>query len=279
MNLSLIPSKSDHFVRGSYFLHILGMKGRGSVLSLAMSLFFCGCEAEESESGTATPLTFTDGALSPAEDQGLGAVDRALPAPLINATIRLLNPANGSGFAGVSVTGDEGSAESDELGRATLPVRAGAYALRLEAPGARPHRLFGVSGEVDFEQISYLSPDMITGFVFNLLGIEDNPDEGILVVGLDLPSLAPAVGAEATLDRESGSPFVFAGSQPTLSSVIPEGGQGFVTFPGLAPGPVQVRATYPGGGCVLFPAGPEGEAAVEISAGEVSILAFSCARE
>ena len=279
MNLSLIPLTGDHSARGSFFLHILGVKRRGSVLGLAMSLFFCGCETEESEQGAATPLTLPDGALAPREDQGLGVTDGALSAPLINATIRLLNPATGRGFEGVSVTGDEGSAESDELGRATIPIRAGAYALRLEAPGARPHRLFGVSGEVDFEQISYLSPDMITGFVFNLLGIEDSPGEGILVVGLDLPSLAPAIGAEASLDRESGSPFVFAGSQPTMGSVIPEGGQGFVTFPGLAPGAVQVRATYPGGRCVLFPAGPEGEAAVEISAGEVSILAFSCARE
>tara|TARA_B100001250_G_scaffold327716_1_gene292006 strand:+ start:132 stop:506 length:375 start_codon:yes stop_codon:yes gene_type:complete len=120
-----------------------------------------------------------------------------------------------------------------------------------------------------------MSPEMITAYVFGALGLMDDPAKGILVVGLDLPSLAPAIGAGATVDLEHGLPFVFAGNQPAAGSVIPMGGQGFVTFPNVTPGEVSIATDYPNGGCQIFPAETD-ERSVEILAGEVTVVAFTC---
>ena len=122
-----------------------------------------------------------------------------------------------------------------------------------------------------------MSPEMITGFVFGQLGLMDQETKGILVVGLDTPTLAPAVGASAQIDVESDTPFVFAGSTPTGGQEIPSTGQGFVTFPNVTPGEVNIETSMANGGCRIFPA--EDGVTVTVKAGEVSVVAYTCRQE
>ena len=136
----------------------------------------------------------------------------------------------------------------------------------------------GVAGDAAFEQITYMSPENITSMVFGSLGLMDNPERGILVVGLDLPNLAPAVGAGASIDKASDNSFVFAGIQAVFATEIPSNGQGFLTFPNVEPGEVNVTVSYPQGSCRIFPAETEA-VPVTVTAGEVTVVAYTCRPE
>ena len=257
------------------------------VLIGLLTVCLCIACGDEGESGVlqlssadqgdlASDAGLTDAGINPTD---VMTADMAAPADVgiegTLATLRLINPATGQGFSGVTVTGPNNAATTDATGRATVGVAPGVYQVALEAPGARTHRVWGVATESAFEQITYVSPDMITGFVFGSLGLTDDPSMGILVVGLDTPSLAPAVGAEASIDGEHGTPFVFAGSRPAAGRTIPMGGQGFVTFPNVTPGTISVNTNYPGGSCAVFPAETE-DNTVEVVGGEVTVIAFTC---
>ncbi len=209
------------------------------------------------------------------EEEDMRMAEDMRPEADVAATFRVINPAMGGGFEGVTVTGPQNVAVTEGQGRATVTITPGAYQVALDAPGARTHTVFGVANDADFEQITYVSPDMITGFVYNQLGLMDDPTKGILVVGLDLPSLAPAVGAQASIDADSDAPFVFAGMLPSATDTIPSNGQGFVTFPNVTPGEVTITTMYPNGTCRVFPAETDANA-VTVTAGEVSVMAFTC---
>jgi len=196
------------------------------------------------------------------------------PPQSVEGTFIVINPAAGQGFPGVTVTGPAGESVTNASGQATVSVPEGPYRVALDVAGARTHEVWGVA-HGPFQQITYLSTDMITGFVFSSLGLADNPEKGILVVGLDTPTLAPAVGAEATIDAASDTPFIFAGIQPAAGQTIPEGGQGFVTFPNVEPGTVRVTTAYPNGACQVFPAETELQD-VDVTAGHVTVIAFTC---
>ena len=210
--------------------------------------------------------TGVDASEPPAEDAG---------STQVQATVRVIDPTTGTGCAGVTATGPDGAAETDAQGRATVAVARGGYQVALDAPGARRHTVFGVAGEADFEQITYLSPDMITGFVFGSLGLTDDPGRGILVVGLDRPDLSAAVGASAAIEPAAEASFVLSGAQAVRTDTIPQGGLGFVSFANVPAGEVTIRTAFPDGTCRIFPA-EEGEVTVEIAAGEVSVVAFTC---
>lgn len=209
---------------------------------------------------------------------GIDGGDTSSDSGTIAATIRVIDPASGGGSSGVTIAGNGQEAITDTQGRATIDINEGPYRITLDKSGARRHQVFGVVGAEPFEQITYMSPDTITSFVFNSLGLVDDASKGILVVGLDLPNLAPAVGASASIDVESDAPFVFAGIQPTTADTIPPNGQGFLTFPNVTPGTVNVTVTYPDGACRVFPAETDAPT-VEVVAGEVSIIAYTCRAE
>ena len=233
------------------------------------------------------PAAPQDGGLDGADTQGTdtqgpdgGAPDAenpdSMPEPVfVAATIRVVDPATGGGASGVTVTSKGVETTTDEMGRATVDVMSGPYEIALTRSDTRTHRVFGVAGNEPFEQITYMSPEMITSFVYTNLGLTDDNERGIVVVGLDLPDLAPAVGASASLDGLSDDSFVFAGNQPIFATEIPANGQGFITFPNVEPGTVEVTVAYPGGACRIFPA--ESEAVpIEVTAGEVSVVAYTC---
>ena len=258
------------------------MKGRQLlILVLCASVMSCN-QSESSTSDTVEPTADaqTDSGVDAqrhTDTDTLGTPDVRTASP-VDATILVADPATGGGSSGVTVTSASSEAVTDATGRATVEVAPGPYNITLTKAGARPHRVFGVAGEQDFEQITYMSPEMITSFVYNSLGLTDDADRGILVVGLDLPSLAPAVGAGATIDRPSDASFVFAGVQAVFATDIPTNGQGFLTFPNVEPGPVNVTVSYPSGTCRIFPAETE-SVPVEITAGEVSVVAYTCRPE
>ena len=135
-----------------------------------------------------------------------------------------------------------------------------------------------MAGDKAFEQVTYMSPDSITSFVFGSLGLTDNLERGILVVGLDLPNLSPAVGAGASIDKASDKSFAFAGMQAIFATEIPSNGQGFLTFPNVEPGEVNVTVSYPKGSCRIFPAETDA-APVTVTAGQVTVVAYTCRDE
>lgn len=202
-------------------------------------------------------------------------IDSGQATQLVESTFRIINPATGRGFSGVLARGPVNEAVTTAQGQVELMLNTGPYQVQLEAEGARRHRVFGVAGTDGFQQITYLSPDVITGAVFGALGINDDVSRGILVVGLDSAVLAPAVGAEASISVEGGQPFVFQGSQPVLSATIPTGGQGFVTFPNVTPGTLHINTAYPDGQCLMFPAETHLNE-VTVYPGEVTVVAFIC---
>jgi hypothetical protein len=257
---------------------------RESLLIVAALVLCTSCGGDSSTGGEVIRLggqdmttVATDMGLSDAQVEVDAAPDRQPDGgnASVEMTVRVVNPATGQGYSGVTASGPRGDQLTDGAGRAVIAVPTGAYQVRLEANGARAHTVWGVAGENAFEQITYMSPEMITGFVFSSLGLSDDSTKGILVVGLDTPTLAPAIGAEATIDTEHGTPFVFAGRNPTMGRRIPMGGQGFVTFPNVNPGEVAITTSFPEGACRVFPAETD-DNMVEVVAGEVTVIAFTC---
>ena len=252
---------------------------------MVCALWLCGACANSDDSGSvaadvqsAAPDTTSD-ASSPVDDAGTAmdvtsAADVALPAETV-MTVQLINAGTGGPYTGVFVSAGDQQGMTDGSGQSSVMVAAGPYHVVLETSDARAHHLYGVAGETNFKQISYMSPDNVTLGVFGSLGLQDDPTRGTLVVGLDLPNLAPAVGASASIDSASDPAFIFAGFSPQTGSTLPAGGQSFVTFPNVEPGPTEISALFPDGACLPFVA-EVGDPQVVIHAGEVSVVAFIC---
>ena len=183
-----------------------------SILMLGVSVLACG--EENSSSAAAIDLMETD---SGSDAQ---VVD-AMPAPeqvTITATMRVINPATGRGSSGVAVSAGESDAMTDGTGRGTVIIDSGPYEIALRKAGTRTHTVFGVAGTDPFEQITYMSPEMITSFVFGSLGLNDDGERVSSLLVSTSRGLAPAIGASATIDANSDDPFVFAGNQPTFAT-------------------------------------------------------------
>ena len=101
----------------------------------------------------------------------------------VQATFKLLDPVTGRGVSGVSLRYSDQMVETNAQGEGTLSLPSGAFEVRMEKPGVRVHTIFGVAGDDDFTQVSYFSSEMITGFVLRSLGLTEDPEKGILVVG------------------------------------------------------------------------------------------------
>ena len=259
------------------------------ILLLTLSLGFAACSDNNEPSDPAPEADVTPDNTSSASDESADdtsqpdtpadeiedtAADQGAP---VTATFRLINPTTGGGYSGVTLTGPEGTVTTDAQGTGSVEVpSAELYKVDMDAEGARRHTIFGQSGTDDFEQVTYLSPDQVTGFVYSQIGITDDPAKGIVVVGLDLPDLRPAVGASASLSADFETSFVLQGQSVLETETIPANALGFVSFANVEPGEVTVSAEYPNGACKVFPAEPSEEATITVKPGEVSIVALTC---
>ena len=104
------------------------------------------------------------------------------------------------------------------------------YEVILSGEGYSAHHLFGALGDQNATQISFVSTDQLTQQVFTALGIQPSMDKGIVVIGLDRPNLAPAVGASAELESPYEKVFYSRSIGPSEGSSVIAGGGGFVSF-------------------------------------------------
>ena len=247
---------------------------RQILLTALISVFVLACGDSSDEAG----LPFVaepDMAITSDFSTDIEPSDSSMISATAAARFKLLDPVTGRGVNGVTVSVGTQESVTDSQGEAEVVLPEGPYAVRLFKTGVRVHTIYGVSAGVAFEQASYFSSERITGLVFGSLGIADDPDAGIVVVGLDLPSLAPAVGASASLDLASDPPFVLGPAGAAPGSTIAQGQLGFVSFPNTEVGTATVSVNYPQGGCAVFPS-ESGAPELVVAAGEVSIVAYTC---
>ena len=172
------------------------------------------------------------------------------------------------------VVGEFGESTTDANGLATIELNSG-RCVELNAPGARIHRVYGVAGDSDFDQVTYLSTEMITGFVFQAAGRQDDQYAAYSWSALIYPRSHPPSGPARPLMLRTMRPLSWlAVDRPMVKRS--SGAQGFVTFPNVEPGTVDVSADFTDRGvCGVFPA-EMGSGRVEVTAGEVAIIAFTC---
>ncbi len=196
--------------------------------------------------------------------------------PTVAVTVRLIDAMSGTAPSGAEIS----------FGDQTVPVQSGVsvvnvpqnspFEILATAPGYSRYRLFGHSGTTDFELISFVSSDSLTSQVMAMLGGSVDPTRGFLVVGMDTPSLQPAVGASVTIDATSAEPFIFAGQTPQPGNAVIAGGSSFVSFPNTLPGSVDITVTPPPGqSCSAFP-GPGDLNSVDVVAGDVTVISYTC---
>jgi len=194
----------------------------------------------------------------------------------VEASVGLIDAVSGTAPAGAEITfADE--TVIVEQGTAAVDVPSGApFEILADAPGYSRYHLFGLAGTADFELVSFVSSDSLTSQVMTMLGETLDDSRGILVVGMDTPSLQPAVGASVSIDADSGQPFIFAGQVPEHGNEVIEGGSSFVSFPNTSPGPVQLTVTPPDGqACHAYP-GPGEMNEIDVHAGDVSVVSYTC---
>ena len=130
--------------------------------------------------------------------------------------------------------------------------------------------------------------------VFRTLGITFNPNQGIVVVGLDVSrdgsnqpeSLDPAIGAGSTLQyfpSETVEPqqFVYVGALPQFGAEITAKSQSFVTYPNCPVGTSSVMATLTPAAqlkCLLSPGlpSPQVELDFDVSPDSISVVSYIC---
>lgn len=242
-------------------------------LGVLLAVVVLGCGDTEDEVSSA-PLLVPDAGVTSDVGDGVPELDM-MAAASVTARFKLLDPVSARGVSGVSASFESQMSTTDGQGETTLDLTMGAYAVRFEKSGVRAHTIFGVSNEQAFTQVSYFSSEQITRAVFGSLGIADDPTRGTVVVGLDRPNLSAAVGATASLDAASDPPFVLSRTGAVTGDTIGQGQLGFVTFPNVQPGLVDVTVGYAGGECAIFPA-EEGAVSLVVEPGEVSVVAYTC---
>ena len=211
-------------------------------------------------------------------------------ARLVAAELRLLSVINSAPLDEVEVASnwESSTALTDESGTAELPVLSNDTYRLSASMGDLEHIYQGVAGEEDFLIVGFLVDRSTTVQVFSLLessnpelDLEYDSSTGVVVVAMDTPSLAPAVGAQAELIVD-GSPFdksfIFGPGYPELGDTIISGGGSFVFFPNVPAGTAEITASGANGtSCRSAPAGPNnGLFTVDVEADTVSVAVFVC---
>ncbi len=203
--------------------------------------------------------------------------DTAVDAEPVTATIRILDPTNGQGMSGISLTGSGVAATTDASGQADAEISGMSdFEFLLEGEGVLDHVLYGEAQDEDFSLITYVGTEAMSEMVLQMLNLSVSPQSGMLVVGVDTTSWAPVVGAEVRILGQQGTAFVIGSTgMPALGQSIPSGGMGMVSFAGLVQGEVEVEVTAPAGfECAPHPGGAYTQ--VPIYERTVTVVSVQC---
>ena len=225
----------------------------------------------------------TDAAPDPATDAGTDAgtdtATDAATAETVAVTFRVIDAVTRRGVAGMLETGDGKPAQILVDGTVTVTLAAQRpFEVVVQAAGYAPLHLHGNTARGDFTLVSFAASRAVARGVLGALGITDDGTTGLVVAGLDTPSLRPAVGAAASVDGARGPAFIFdATGMPRIGDTLVAGGSSFVSVPGVATGEATVRAAAPTGQrCTLRESGGA-MATITVQAGAVHVVSFTCA--
>ena len=201
----------------------------------------------------------------------------APPPTQVEGRFRLVDVGLGEPIGDGTLTFDELSINTDNSGWAPFSLATESdYVVRADVVGYAQLLMVGRTAIEDFEYNAYLADRELTDQIFRWLGYAYDPERGGVMVGLQRPSGAAAVGAAAELNVDHDYPFVIEGTLPVLGSFIPYDGLSVMSFPNVEPGQVQVSVTPPQGKtCSAF---PDGASRVEIpvEADHMTMLIFVC---
>lgn len=199
------------------------------------------------------------------------------PSARVEATVELRTPF-GAGLADAEVRHDERTTTTDGQGTATVEVPASApFEIVASKEGYWDHRLVGRAGTEPFSYVSFAASAATTSQVFGGVGVTVDEAAGILVVGVDDPQLQPVVGARVELDATHDQPITLSSSGADADNEIEQGERGFVSFPNVAPGEVEVQLQPPEGmSCSIHPGGGP-RPPIDVEAGTVTVVTFTCA--
>ena len=234
-------------------------------LPVWLALGACAC----SPGPKVTPDTTADAATDAATDA----------AETVAVTFRVIDAVTRRGVAGTLDPGNGEPAQSLAEGAVTVPLPAQQpFEVVVQAAGYAPLHLHGRTARGDFTLVSFAASRAVARAVFGALGITDDGTTGLVVAGLDTPSLRAAVGAGASVDGARGPSFVFdAAGMPRIGDSLVAGGASFVSVPGVAPGEATVRATATTGQRCALREGGDSTATVTVQAGAVHVVSFICA--
>ena len=215
----------------------------------------------------------TDAVIDAATDAGTDAVE------MVAVTFRVIDAATRRGVAGTLDPGNGEPEQSLADGEVTVQLAAQQpFEVVVQAAGYAPLHLHGRTASGDFTLVSFAASRALTRAVLGALGITDDGTRGLVVAGLDTPSLRAAVGAGASVDGARGPAFIFdATGMPRLGDTLVAGGASFVSVSGVAPGQATVRATAPTGQRCALREGGGSTATVTVQAGAVHVVSFTCA--
>jgi hypothetical protein len=200
------------------------------------------------------------------------------PDPTVMASIQVLDPMDGGGWMGITVTGGADDVQTESGGVADVEVTAEeSFSLALTADGILDHVLYGTAGAEDFELITFAGSPSTSSSVLGMLGLSWQPDAGMVVVGADYDDWSAVAGAQVSVSDSDAQAFVLgAGGMPALGDTIPTGGMGMVSFANIRVGEVTVELTPPDGvSCAPHPGG-EGYGSVPVLAETVTVISYRC---
>ena len=212
------------------------------------------------------------------KDSGSQAGDAdAFPETLYSVSVQIYDAFTGQALPEIEVLGNlsDESTSTDESGYATTEVN-GRYHIEMSSDGYPTHHYMGQT-EIDFELIALLANESTSTQVYTMLGITQNPNNGVLVVALDEEDLSPAVGASASIDANMSQAFVLGNTGPSYGTTVNSSMSSVVTFPDLPPGEVTITAiNATGENCFSFPSGDGSPQAVSIFGGAVTVAVYTC---
>ncbi len=206
--------------------------------------------------------------------------DDAVP-DFVDATFVFAPAVPGEDVEGIEVTWGEEVVATDANGRArfTLPSRTD-FAVSGAAAGIQTTWIEGNTGVRSFQFTTFVGSTDLHDQVVASIGLPPrDPARGTLVVAMDTAALQAALGAVANVSPEGDHPFVFVNGQAELGRELVFQADGFVTFPNVVAGEVEVTVTPPESNiCLSFPglSGPSDYTTYTVHPGAVTTAQFIC---